>query len=115
MIHVPNVSATAEWYTSIGFEIRNINRECDTSEIDWALLRLGQSDLMLDAGGLPSSDHRREVDLYIHADDVDALRKLVEDKAEIVEDLHETFYGMREFTIRDCNGFWITFRQPTRS
>ena len=36
----------------------------------------------------------------------------VDGKAEIVEDLHDTFYGMREFAIRDCNGFWITFGQP---
>jgi hypothetical protein len=28
-----------------------------------------------------------------------------------VEDLHDTFYGMREFILRDCNGFWITFGQ----
>ena len=41
MIHVPDVKATAEWYVSIGFEIRNVNRECDDGEIDWALLRLG--------------------------------------------------------------------------
>jgi uncharacterized glyoxalase superfamily protein PhnB len=111
MIHVPNVSATAEWYTSIGFEIRNVNRECDDGEIDWALLRLGQSHIMLSAGGLPSSARRREFDLYTHVDDVDALRHRVDGKAEIVEDLHDTFYGMREFVIRDCNGFWITFGQ----
>jgi len=24
----------------------------------------------------------------------------------------QEFYGMREFIIRDCNGFWITFGQP---
>jgi hypothetical protein len=59
MIHVPNVSATAEWYASIGFEIRNVNRECDGGEINWALLRLRQSDIMLNAGGRPCSAPRR--------------------------------------------------------
>lgn len=115
MIHVPNVRSTAEWYASIGFEIRNVNRECDDGEIDWALLRLGQSDIMLNAGGLSSSARRREVDLYTHVDDVDALRNRLDGKAEIIEDLHDTFYGMREFIIRDCNGFWITFGQPAPS
>ena len=33
----------------------------------------------------------------------------------MVEDLHDTFYGMREFIIRDLNGFWITFGQPART
>ena len=111
VIHVPNVGATVAWYSSIGFEIRNINRECDGGDIDWALLRLGQSDIMLNAGGPPSSSRRREFDLYTHVDDVDVLRNRLDGKAEIVEDLHDTFYGTREFIIRDCNGFWITFGQ----
>jgi hypothetical protein len=113
MIHVPNVSATAEWYASIGFKICKLNRDCDDGDIDWALLRLGQSEIMLNAGGSPSSANRREFDLYTHVKDVQALRKHIDGKAEIIEDLHETLYGMREFIIRDCNGFWITFGQPT--
>jgi len=54
MIHVPDVNATAQWYASIGFEIRNVNRECDDGPIDWALLRLGQSEIMLSLGGRPA-------------------------------------------------------------
>jgi len=114
MIHVPNVAATADWYASIGFEILSTNRECESSKIDWVLLRLGQSDIMLSAGGRASSDPRREFDLYTHVDDVNGLRLRLDGKAEIVEDLHDTFYGMREFIIRDCNGFWITFGQPVQ-
>ena len=115
MIHVTDVNATAQWYASIGFEIRNINRECDDGKIDWALLRLGESEIMLSLGGRPSSSSRREFDLYTHVDDVNGLRRELNGKAEIIEDLHDTFYGMREFIIRDCNGFWITFGQPTGS
>ncbi len=114
MIHVPNVAATADWYASIGFEIRGTNRECEDGAIDWALLRLGTSELMLSAGGRASSDPRREFDLYIHVDDVNGLRVNLEGKVEIVEDLHDTFYGMREFIIRDCNGLWITFGKPVQ-
>jgi hypothetical protein len=43
---------------------------------------------------------------------VDALRARLGDRVEVVEDLHDTFYGMREFIIRDVNRFWITFGQP---
>jgi uncharacterized glyoxalase superfamily protein PhnB len=113
MIHVPDVNTAAQWYASIGFEIRNVNRECDDGEIDWALLRLGESHIMLSAGGHPSSAFRREFDLYTYVDDVDELRRRLDSKVEIIEDLHDTFYGMREFIIRDCNGFWITFGQRT--
>ena len=112
MIHVPDVASTAQWYASIGFTIRDIARESDEGEEIWALLRLGESTIMLSAGGNPSDAPRREFDLYIYVDDIDATRQRLDGKIDIVEDLHETFYGMREFIIRDCNGFWITFGQP---
>jgi hypothetical protein len=31
----------------------------------------------------------------------------------VVEDLHDTFYGMRELIVRDRDGFWVTFGQPS--
>jgi uncharacterized glyoxalase superfamily protein PhnB len=113
MIHVSDVAATAQWYASIGFTIVDTFKEPDVGEVNWALLRLGESTIMLNAGGQPSDAARREIDLYIHVDEIDSVRKRLEGKAAMVEDLHDTFYGMREFIIRDCNGFWITFGQRT--
>src|SRR5438552_2673396 len=110
MIHVPNVSATVDWYTSIGFKL--IRQNGEDGEINWAKLSFGNSELMLDIGGKASNEHRREVDLYITTDNVDDLYRRLKDQVHIVEDLHDTFYDMREFIIRDCNGFWITFGQP---
>ena len=112
MIHVPDVRATADWYVSIGFTLVRGNEE--DGQLDWALLSYGGSEIMLSLGGKPSSAHRREFDLYIHVENVDRLYDSLKDKAELVEALHDTFYGMREFVIRDCNRFWITFGQPTR-
>jgi uncharacterized glyoxalase superfamily protein PhnB len=114
MIHVPDVAATAHWYASIGFAILDKVRECDEGEVNWALLRLGESTIMLSAGGKPSDAPRREFDLYIHVETIDTLRRQLDGKIDIVDDLHDTFYGMREFVIRDINGFWITFGQPVR-
>jgi uncharacterized glyoxalase superfamily protein PhnB len=68
---------------------------------------------MLDAGGKSSGEPRREVDLCITTDNTDELCRRMKEQVEIVEDIHDTFYGMREFIIRDCNGFWITFGQPS--
>jgi len=112
MIHVPDVDATANWYESIGFEIRDKGRECDEGEVVFALLRFGESTIMLDAGGKPSDAFRREVDLYIHTSEVDALYEQLKSRADIVEPPHDTFYGAREFILRDCNRFWITFAEP---
>jgi len=110
MIHVPDVRATVDWYKSIGFTRVNANEEC--GEMDWALLSWGNSEVMFSAGGRPSAEQRREVDLYVHSDDVDALFQRLRDRVEIIEAPHSTFYGMREFIIRDFNRFWITFGQP---
>ena len=110
MIHVTNVRATVDWYGSIGFETVRYNEE--DGEMDWALLSLGNSEIMFSAGGRSSSEHRREIDLYVHCDDVDELYLRFKGRLEVVEELHDTFYGMREFIVRDVNRFWITFGQP---
>jgi uncharacterized glyoxalase superfamily protein PhnB len=112
MFHVPDVEATARWYEAIGFTIRDLGRDCD--DVVWGSLTFGESEIMLSTGGRPSDAHRREVDLYLTVEDVEAAFGRVNGKAEIVEPLHETFYCMREFIIRDCNRFWITFGQPLK-
>jgi hypothetical protein len=94
MIHVSDVEATAYWYSSIGFDVRATNRESEGGKIDWTLLRLGQSEIMLNAGGLPSSGPRRDFDLYVHVNDIDELRTRIDGKGEIVEELHHTFYSV---------------------
>ena len=80
--------------------------------LGFALLAFGSSELMFSEGGQPSTQHRREVDLYVYSDDVDGLYQRLKDRVEVVEGLDDTFYGMREFIIRDLNRFWITFGQP---
>jgi len=45
-------------------------------------------------------------------DSVDDLYRRRKDRVQVVIDVYDAFYGMREFIIRDFNGFWITFGQP---
>ena len=97
MIHVPDVRATAAWYASIGFDVEETHGD-GGEELSFAILRLGTGRVMFSAGGRPSDARRREVDLYVETD-----------RVEVVEPVHDTFYGMREFIVRDVNRFWITF------
>lgn len=113
MIHVPDVSAAVDWYTSIGFKLIRHNEE--DGEINWAKLLFGNSELMINAGGKPSDNHRRDVDLYITTDNVDDLYRRLKGRVQVVEDIYNAFYGMREFIIRDINGFWVTFGQPVQT
>lgn len=110
MIHVPDVRATVDWYKAIGFTV------CDTYDdggegLSFAILSFGDAEVMFNSGGQPSELRRREVDLYVYADNVDEIFHDLRDRVEVVEGLHNTFYGMREFIIRDLNRFWITFGQ----
>src|SRR5882762_3499655 len=81
--------------------------------------QLGEADLRKQRSHVPirwetSTEHRREVDLYILTDNLDDLYGRFKDRVQIVEDPHD-FYRMREFIIRDFNGFWITFGQPIQT
>lgn len=40
------------------------------------------------------------------------LYATLKDRVDVIERPHNTFYGMREFIIRDCNRFWLTFGEP---
>lgn len=111
MVHVPDVSATVAWYHAIGFSL-DASFE-DDGTMNWALMSLEGSEVMFNCGGQPSDAERREVDLYIHVDEVDAVYARLKGQVTIVVDLHDTFHGMREFVIRDLNRFWITFAQST--
>lgn len=112
MIHVPDIRAAADWYAAIGFQVLELGE--DDGEVVFGLLGFGDGRVMLNIGGRPSDAPRREVDLYINTTDIDALFDQVAARAEVVEPPHDTFYGMREFIVRDLNGFWLTFGEPIK-
>jgi len=107
MIHVPDVRAAMEWYRSIGFTVLGVHEE--GGFMDWAMLSFGDGTIMFSEGGQPSTAFRREVDLYVQTEGVDDLYRRLSGRVEVVEEPHDTVYGMREIIIRDINRFWITF------
>jgi len=112
MLHVPNVRAAVDWYQNIGFTVLDTYGD-DGDGLSFAILSFGSSQIMFNEGGEPSTRFRREVDLYVYTEKVDDLHEKLKGRVEIVEAPHDTFYGMREFIIRDLNRFWITFGQPS--
>jgi uncharacterized glyoxalase superfamily protein PhnB len=110
MIHVPDVQATIDWYQRVGF---TVNQTYDDGEgLSFAIVSYGATQVMFNEGGKPSTENRREVDLYVHATGVDDLFARLKDQVEIIEEPHNTFYGMHEVILRDLNGFWLTFGEP---
>jgi len=112
MIHVPDVRTTVDWYQDIGFTV-NETYGNDSGGLSFAILSFGASQVMFNQGGQTSAARRRDVDLYVYANGVDAFHERIRDRVDVVEGLHDTFYGMREFIVRDINRFWITFGQES--
>jgi catechol 2,3-dioxygenase-like lactoylglutathione lyase family enzyme len=125
MLRVADVDATAAWYTSIGFELIARNPADENREMDWAMLSFGNSALMLTLGGTPGP---HQASLWFVTDRIDDLYRLLKDRQLRItraalagepthepeirfgNDLYEPFYGGREFSIFDPNGFSLAFR-----
>lgn len=108
MFHVADVRATVAWYVSIGFVLRE-HFSLDAEDA-WASLQFEGSRIMITGGGSASpTPNRRDVDLYIYTDRVDALYEELRERVDVVEPPHDTFYGMYEWTLRDPNGYWLIF------
>ena len=112
MIHVPDVQATVDWYRDIGFTIVETHGH-EGEGLSFAIVSFGDTEVMFSEGGRPSTQRRREVDLYVYTHDIDGLYERLKDRVDVVEGPHDMFYGMREFIIRDLNRFWITFGQSS--
>ena len=127
MISVPDVRATVEWYKSIGFELEGAFEE--EGVVNWAGVYFGGAYLML----VPSRDEtvrRHDVHFWLYTNRVDDLYQAFKQRqleraseelagkssslppARFQGDIYNAFYGQREFTIVDPNGYELTFSQP---
>jgi ankyrin repeat protein len=129
MMRVPNVRETVEWYRAIGFELAGAH-EIDT-DAAWAGMSFGGAYVMFVPRGAPNVE--RLVSLWLmttRIDDLyDALKSRQLERARAVmagaapdfpearftSDIHDTFYGQREFSIIDLNGYELNFAQALKA
>lgn len=79
----------------------------------WAVLRKNEIELML---SLPNAHEAFDKiqftgSFYFKLEDVDALWAQLKDKTTVVYPIENFEYGMREFAIRDNNGYILQFGQ----
>jgi catechol 2,3-dioxygenase-like lactoylglutathione lyase family enzyme len=124
MITVSDIAATLDWYESIGF--KEIRRYEDDGLVSFGMVSFGKAELMLNIGE-PSG--LRDVSLWFYTDQVDQLYQLLKSRQlqaaraalngepgdhqgiDFVEDIYDPFYGGRQFSIRDLNGYTLIFLQ----
>jgi len=123
MLEVTDLQATIDYYTGIlGFTLQGTWP--DEGPIQWTSLTAGEVTLMFMTRVTPdeipedTSEATSEPkppcltgQLYCYPPDVDALWNELKEKVDIAWPLDNMTYGMREFAIRDCNGYLLTFGQ----
>ncbi|PYQ57259.1 MAG: hypothetical protein DMF58_18715 [Acidobacteria bacterium] len=114
-VSVPDIAATLDWYTSMGF--KELGRFEDDGVVNWGMLSFGKAQFMLGMQGKPGE---KNVSLWFYMDNVDELYQLFKARqleaaqagrtgVEFVEDIYDPFYGGRQFSIRDLNGYMLVF------
>ncbi len=115
-IMVKDVNKTIEFYKEVlGFEL--INTVPESGEYEWAQVKLGKVELMFQTqaslvkgiAGFEGVSPFATIVFYIEVEGLQVLYDRIKQKVKIVDDIHETFYGMKEFCIEDCNGYFLTF------
>ncbi|MEA5256928.1 VOC family protein [Arcicella aquatica] len=114
---VKDINKSIEFYKQIGFEtIMTVPEEGD---FVWVMLSNGGVTIMLqtmDSLGeeLPDIDRNRlggSLLFYIKLKQIRDFFESIKDKVEVVKGLEKTFYGATEFTIKDIDGYYLTFAE----
>ena len=126
---VKDVKETVDFYTNtLGFTLVmavSTNQESimnelpEGTEIVWALIKNGVVEIMLqneatlheDVPPLKNVKIGASCTFYIEVTDLDEMYKKVHKEAEVVKDIFTTWYGMKEFYIRDNNGYILCLAQ----
>lgn len=96
---------------SITFYCHKLHFHCAAHSKIWASLERDGLELMLSLPNRhePFSGPSFTGSLYFRCDDVDIWWKSLKDNAPIVYPIQDFEYGMREFAIRDNNGYTLQF------
>jgi uncharacterized glyoxalase superfamily protein PhnB len=119
---VENVRRTIEFYQQrLGFDL--IMTLPEQPPFDFAIVRRDQIQMMFQSRqsltenvpALAGVTIGASQTFYIEVMDLLQLYEELQAHVEIVVDLHETFYGTREFYFRDINGYILSFSEPVTS
>ncbi|RAR69961.1 VOC family protein [Flavobacterium aciduliphilum] len=109
MIWTNELQETVSFYCDVlGFSCGNYN-----DEWGWAAINKDDCEMMIAKPNMHISFDKPLFtgSFYIKVDDVETLWNTVKDKVNIVYDLEDFDWGMREFAIYDNNSYMIQFGQ----
>ena len=116
---VENVNKTAKYYqTTLGFEV--LMTVPDSGIFDFAMLKLDNAVIMFQSmksfiEAMPAYKNQEvggSLLLYFDVENLDKIYDRVKSvNAEITVDINTTFYGKREFAMKDCDGYLLVFAE----
>ena len=116
-IFVNDMSETIEFYKTLGFQLIMSVPE-GGSDLVWAMMMNGSINLMFQTFAslgeeLPEISRQNGGSLlfYIKLTGLLAFFDEIKEKVTVLKGLEKTFYGATEFSIRDNNGYVLTFAE----
>ena len=116
MLGVEHPPTSAEWWRRAGFDVAATDAEFqDGQTYNWARLERGEAALMLTLGSREAAESA-PVQLFFSVTDADAVfGELCSEFGEdlrVLEEPTDRHYGMRDFWIRNEDGFELGFGHP---
>tara|TARA_R110002050_G_scaffold48559_8_gene113013 strand:- start:6845 stop:7333 length:489 start_codon:yes stop_codon:yes gene_type:complete len=115
-IFVKNMDETIKFYEQLEFKLTM--RVPNEGDLVWAMMTNGNVVFMfqtLESLGddLPEISRQEggSLLLYIQLKEIRQYHDRIENKVRILKGLEKTFYGATEFSIRDINGYILTFAE----
>lgn len=115
MLESNDLKASLAYYRDIlGFELTGIAPDADNPY--WIAVKRDGIELMFSSRNAHSLQPKPEMTgvLYIYSDNVEEIWEELKEKVEIAWPLQSFDYGMKEFGIRDCHGYLLSFGQEIK-
>lgn len=109
MLWVDDVRTTIDWYIKeLGFEEANY-----VEKWHWGVVVKDEVEIMLAKPNAHTAYHGPQFtgSLYLNTDDVEALWLQLKNSPNVYYQMESFDYGMKEFAIRDLNGYILQFGQ----
>jgi uncharacterized glyoxalase superfamily protein PhnB len=113
---VLDIQKSIEYYkTFLNFEL--VQAIPDTEPFEWARIKCGaieitlqdQANMSFDIPEMQELKTGSTINFHVQVCDIETLYCELKDKVEMSQDINTFFPDIREFRIRDCNGYFWTF------
>ncbi len=112
MLETENLKQTIRFYTEL-LEFKCVALFPDAENPGWASLQKDNVEIMFTSRDAHSNIDKPTMtgSLYLNPDNVEEAWRQLKDKVTVEYPIEDFDYGMREFGIRDCNGYLIQYGQ----